>query len=265
MTSIIGAIAHPYDTFKRGASYVAEQALGLLPDRISFRPKLPPYTEIPAAERARALVRGQGQAHVQPAIDGGEGDSHEPVSLYVTGTQEELQAALEAQGWSKAHELSLASGVLTVLSMLDRITSFRHIFDFNFKGSPVSDMYLHGNRSVAAFNKNNQHNLARDHLRVFATSEKSPDGRPVWAIAASRDDGMHLQPRKFDGFHSIDKAIDRERDLVMADMLASGNVADWRIVAGAQSAADAAHFVKSYVTDNKVYLVDLKTRAALAR
>jgi hypothetical protein len=46
--------------------------------------------------------------------------------------------------------------------------------------------------------------------------------------------------------------------MVMADLLGTGQVADWKVASGQPAPADAAHLAKSYQTDNNVYLVALK-------
>jgi len=273
--SLLRKVPNPIDAIERGArvlthaaddlvdkgrdaaDYVADMAVSVVPDDIRVAPKLPPYPALPAVDRARAAARGLGETSPQPVITGSDRKPHEPVSLYVTGTKEELRSALERSGWKKAHELTKTSAFRTAVSILNRVTHFRRLLDYNYQESPVSDMYLDGRKSVMAFNKHNQYDLSRDHLRVFDTGRKAPDGRPIWAIAATRDVAMHLQPRKLAGYHEIDPRIDGERDLVMADLLASGRVREWRITDGRSTPDVKRHIARKYATDGKIYAIDL--------
>ena len=82
----------------------------------------------------------------------------------------------------------------------------------------------------------------------------------MWAVAASRDTGLHVNTAALSGYHSIDPDIDRERDQVMADLLASGGVSSWQVASGQLAPGDVAHVREKYRTDGDVYVVDL-TRA----
>lgn len=237
----------------------------MLPDRFDSTPRLPAYTPVPAAEKLAAERRSIGKTYPQRPITNEHGKPHEPVNLVLTGTKTEIVHALEKAGWSQADNVDTLSGLKTAYTMVNRITPLHKAFTYDYESSPVSDMFLDGKRYAMAFNKNNYHNLARDHLRVFETGKKDAQGRPVWEVAATRDVGMHIDFKERKGSHAIDHNVDPERDMVLADLLRSGEVGDWQIAKGERSREDDASIASKYQTDGKVYLVDLKSRPELEK
>ncbi|HEY9856187.1 MAG TPA: LssY C-terminal domain-containing protein [Stenomitos sp.] len=235
----------------------------LLPDRFDSVPQMPAYTPLPLAEKVAAEQRSVGKTYPQRPITNEAGQPHEPVNLVLTGTKAEIVNALERTGWSQADNVDTLSGLKTAYTMLNKITPVHKVFDYDYESSPVSDMFLDGKRYAMAFNKNNQHNMARDHLRVFDTGKTDAQGRPVWEVAATRDTGIHIDFKDRKGNHETDHHVDPERDMVMADLLASGEVGDWHIAKGERSPEDDRSLSTNYQTDGKVYLVDLTARPEL--
>lgn len=235
----------------------------ILPDRFDSVPRMPDYTPLAPAVRAAAEQRSVGKTYVQRPIRNAEGKPHEPVNLVLTGTQAEIVNALEKAGWSQADNIDTLSGLKTAYTMLNKITPVHKLFNYDYDSSPVSDMFLDGKRYVMAFNKNNQHNMGRDHLRVFETGRTDAQGRPIWEVAATRDTGIHIDFKGREGNHETDHHVDPERDMIMADLLSSGEVNEWYAAKGERSPQDDASISADYQTDGKVYLVDLTSRPEL--
>jgi hypothetical protein len=234
-----------------------------------------PYTTLDPAKLSLAQARGAGQRVEQPYLqDDAKGNgANEPATLFVTGSKEDLVRALERQGWVQNSPRSIGNYARQFLSAMFRYDSV--------SDGPVSEMYLYGKLEDMAFSKNVDYNLARDHMRVYKKGKDPVSGKDVWAIAATRDTAATVDikmptitsplPWKWDwktpGFgHEIDKAIDGERDMIMADLLASGLVTDWKAVDGVRKGlpekqlADGRLQLGEYTSDGKVYLVDLQPR-----
>lgn len=226
-------------------------------------PAMPAYRPLPAGALAAAEARSTGRTQAQRPITNRAGASHEPINLVVTGSRSEIVAALQASGWTVADEIGVFSGLKSVATVLDAITPLHRLKDYDYEASPVSDMYLGGERHVLAFSKNNDHDLARDHLRLFATPRKDAAGRPIWEVAATRDIGMRVDLKARHGEHVIDTHVDPERDQVMADLLGTGQVRSWHVAAGVMTPADALHTRQQYRTDGKVFQVELRPRPEL--
>jgi hypothetical protein len=260
---------HPpsLDRFKRTARAVGESLR--TGEAGVIHADLPGYAGLDAGELEEAKRRGEGRTIAQPYITGDRAghSRHEPISLVVRGSLEDVAKALESQGWTEAPPLDTREA-------LKMAAKFVLGTEKNING-PVSRMYVDGQEAVAAFNKNDDFNAGRDHLRIFSAGKDPKTGEPVWQIAATRDVGATITaPRlTFDGLkpsltaprsgHRTDPAIDRERDLIMHDMLASGRVKAWAAVAGSREGLaesrqpDGSVQIGQRVTDGLVYDVAL--------
>lgn len=237
-------------------------------DRTLLPGVLPAYPTLPAADLAAAAARGAGQTLEHACISNGTpGKFSEPVGLVVHGTPAAFKAALGGQDWVEANDRSPWNFVKMAGSVITRL--------WNEEAAPVSAMYLDGKLPLYALNKNSNFVIARDHLRVYQGAGDRLD------VAATRDVAAtvtfhhpqagtsifkpKLQLPSFG--HQTDDDCDRERDLVMQDLLASGQVVSWRIVAGQLTSlatvkpqADGSLLVGHYHTDGQVYEVWLDAR-----
>ena len=102
---------------------------------------------------------------------------------------------------------------------------------------------------MIAFEKNNDHHQGRDHLRIFASGKTDAQGRPIWEIAATRDLAFNLNTQTLHATHQIHHHLDGERDMVMADLLGTGNVASWNVAQGVRPANVTDFLKRQYTTD----------------
>lgn len=252
---------------KRTLSAVKDAAVS--GESTAIQGRLPDYSTLDPAELAAARARGEGRTIAQPFIthdQAGEGH-HEPISMTIRGSLDDLARALESQGWTQAPALGWQENLkmgLKVLLGTEKNTN-----------GPVSHMYVNGHVAVAAFNKNDDYNAGRDHLRVFSVGTDPKTGEAVWQVAATRDvaASVTIPHPTFDGLvpnfeaprfgHRTDPAIDHERDLIMHDLLASGAVKTWAAVDGVRTGVsetrlpDGRAQIGNRVTDGRVYEVSL--------
>lgn len=237
--------------------------------------RLPDYPTLDPQLKAEAVRAGEGRTIHQPLLSSDEAGKHvhDPVNLVVHGSREDLVKALETQGWVQASSLGLKNDVKMVAATL------LHVGDD--AAAPVSTQYLDGKHETMAFNKNSDHAMGRDHLRVYHRGVDPKTGEDIWAIAAIRDKAVSLtvphpdtqgsaMPWKWDWqaphvTHSPDVNIDGERDMVMDDFLKSGLVRDWAAVDGTlppgkskeEVAPGRYKLIDRYPTDGQVYEVKL--------
>ena len=105
-----------------------------LKDRYQFTPKLPPYTPLPADQLAAAEARSANLTYPVRNIRSAGGYVNEPVSTVVSGTKEEIMAALEQAGWTEADAVSTISGLKTIgtlISDLPHINKHWHFYLLN--------------------------------------------------------------------------------------------------------------------------------------
>lgn len=253
--------------------------------KVAIHGKQKPYLKLeerhPEAVAA-ARKAGEGQRVSQPFITGDRAgrNSNEPVNFVVTGSLDKLKETLKSQGWKVAPPgtpIELAKMAGKVFLGTDKNTN-----------GPVSPAYIDGKQEVIAFNKNDDFNAARDHMRVYPSTPDPETGEPRWQIAATRDVAMtidspvdlNIKKKLEDGFqlsdlnpfkkpkapsHESEKTVDRERDYIMNDFLASGRIRDWAIVDGERAGgpgkknADGTYDLHTgYSTDGKVYTFRLE-------
>jgi hypothetical protein len=177
----------------------------------------------------------------------------DPINLYVHGDLADIEAAFLAGGWSLALPMNKKNntsyvenaagevvlsrpignaihGISHLWSHLDHDHKDPHLRDPFKKGvdsMPVSDMVYKGKLEVASFEKGNNPTGGRHHFRIFDTLERDPEGRHVWAIAASQDIGIVADWNKPQtGFttHVVDPDTDHERQLVLDVLRKYGHV-----------------------------------------
>jgi hypothetical protein len=238
--------------------------------------KMPAYDRPAKDQLDAAIKRGEGRTRAQNFITGSSAKSiNEPVSVVVKGSKEDLVKALESTGWRKApgRDLSAYAAMgAKVLLGTERDTN-----------GPMSPQHLHGKEETMAFNKNDDYNAGRDHMRIYHTGQDPRTGEDTWEIAATRDltakvtvphpdvdanpfdgDGVSVKFESPNFTHTIDKEIDGERDLIMHDLLKSGLVKDWASVEGKRAGVAEAKLPdgrfkvdNDLTTDGRLYEVSL--------
>jgi hypothetical protein len=234
--------------------------------------QMPAYPTLEPGALAIAIAAGKGQQVAQPYLQDNaqHRGSSEPVTLLLTSSRQDLEQALKQQGWTQNHARTPLNYIRQGLSVLTR---YNRVSD-----GPVSKQYLNGKLEDLAFSKNCDYNLSRDHMRVYRQGTDAGSGLPVWAIAATRDVAatVTLKEPKRNGLlpwnwtwrapsfgHNTDPNVDGERDLIMHDLLATGQVKEWQAVDGKPTGPawkrqkDGSVQVGSYTSDGKVYRVKL--------
>lgn len=233
--------------------------------------QMPAYSTLTPDQLAQGKAAGAGQTVKQGYLADKDGTgASEPVTLMITASRADLVKTLQRQGWVENSGRSLGNYARQFMAVL---THYKRVTD-----GPVSEQYLNGKLEDMAFTKNCDYNLSRDHMRIYQAGTDPASGLPVWAIAASRDEAAtvtlhkptfgslnprdwHLQPPSFG--HQTDPQVDKERDLIMHDLLASGNVASWATVKGDEQGkewkrqSNGSYKSGNYVTDGNVYQLSL--------
>lgn len=239
-----------------------------------------------ATSRARAA---QAKTWSPPATGQWTDDAHgvrsDPVNLYVHGPLDTVKATLIDAGWVEASannrennaKYLAAVPVAAVKDAADaagnviegavkRLTGKQVNLDvvgderYRVASMAVSPQTLDGRPNVTSFQKNNDPLGGRDHLRIFDTGSVDRQGRPVWAIAASRDTSITFDKRRPEqGFlnHAVEANTDKERDFVFASIRDSVLVASSESVA-VEFGQTPAPATGALPQDGRVYDVVLK-------
>lgn len=150
-----------------------------------------------------------------------KGHQGDPVNVEVVSTSGQVAAAFTAAGWYRADEIDLVTSV--------RI-SWDSLLGREYSTAPVSSLYLFGRKEDLAFERPGRSVRERDHVRLWNSGREAQDGRPIWIGGATRDIAVELAKTNHLPTHRIAPDIDAERDLILADLTATGFVVDegWR-------------------------------------
>jgi hypothetical protein len=143
------------------------------------------------------------------------GQQGDPVNLLLAASQPQVERLFADAGWLLADAITPLSVAKMLEGTLDRNVQYPH--------APMSDLFLYGRRQDYGFEKNNVGVRERDHLRVWLTTQNDRLGRPIWAIAATKDIAIEWVNRH--PTHRIDADLDAERQLVLGDLQRFGKVA----------------------------------------
>lgn len=159
---------------------------------------------------------------------GGEAD---PVNVALVGTETEIAAAFAKAGWSRADSLSRASDFAIARSVLLRRPD---------STAPVSSLFLYGRRQDIAYEREVGRSASRrHHLRLWLATGVTDHGRPVWIGDAAYDLRAGMSHRAPMPTHHIEADVDRERDTVLADLVAAGQLSEQYDVTGMGPRIDA--------------------------
>jgi len=136
------------------------------------------------------------------------------VNLLLIGSEEQVRRIFADSGWSEAANLDGRA----------KFETFRALAEARgYNEAPVSVLLLDGRPPDLVFEKLNNTFARRHHLRIWRRPTTFL-GKPVWAIAATRDIGINFSEQDRTFIHRIDSNIDQERAKVAGDLLFTGNV-----------------------------------------
>ncbi len=159
---------------------------------------------------------------------GFEGD---PVNIALVGTADEVATAFAKAGWSRADSLSRASDFAIAKSVLLRHPD---------STAPVSSLFLYGRRQDVAYEREvGRSATRRHHVRLWLAEGVTGEGRPVWIGDAAYDLSAGVSHRTLAPTHHIEADVDRERDTVLTDLAAAGQLTERYDVTGLGPRIDA--------------------------
>ncbi len=171
------------------------------------------YLVLPAWWRQHAL-RHPGLEHAPTLSFTADGIPGDPLNLFLVTEEKELASALMKEGWYPADPVTLESSLRIAEDAV-----LRRPYD----DAPVSPLILFGRKQDLAFEKPVGHDpRERHHVRFWRSPLKDDEGRTAWWGAATFDRSVGLSRDTGEITHHIAPEIDKDRDLVMADLQAAG-------------------------------------------
>jgi hypothetical protein len=172
------------------------------------------------------LVLPLGWRHYErrhPALDGDSWITHtgnnipgDPLNIALVGTEKELQLAMLSAKWFPADPITLRSSLrIAAGTVLDRA----------YTDAPVSSLYFFGRKQDLAFEQPIGSNpWRRHHVRFWKCDEVDESGRPLWIGSATLDIRVGLSYTTGQITHHISSAIDPQRDKIIDDLTAAGDL-----------------------------------------
>lgn len=136
------------------------------------------------------------------------------VNLAFIGSQEQIEAAFQAAGWTYGDSVS-AWSVLREMRAFSSLNSYPHL--------PISNQWLAGKPADIRLQKSLDSYQKRDHIRIWNESALAPD---LWAASAIHETGATWSIRTGRFIHHVDADIDAESERVVRDLTLAGCVAD---------------------------------------
>jgi hypothetical protein len=179
----------------------------------------------------------KGYVHLRPKYDQipeitftSDGHPGDPLNVSLIGTEAEVNAIFAAAGWFPADPLGLRSDIhIAEATLLER----------QYEHAPVSRLFLRGpdgklRKEDLAFEKPVGNDpKKRNHVRFWKTAEPNPDdGRIVWIGSGSYDERVGFSHTTGQITHHISSDVDAERDLILRDLEATGDLAENYFVDG---------------------------------
>ena len=184
-----------------------------LNDPVLKRALVPP----PTVELSSSVVVTQADAARLPVFSEKLDGTHmEPIGVVFVGTPAQLTATFERAGWSVAEPATFVS---IIRAFADAA------FDRRYDTAPVTPTLLGDHTQDVAFERPQGRPTVRvrHHTRWWRTAFTA-HGEPVWVATMSFDYGITLTSAVLLPSHKIAPDIDAERDLVVRELLRTGDV-----------------------------------------
>jgi LssY C-terminus len=196
-----------------------------------------------------------------PALEGlpkvtynADGIPADPLNVALVGSKAELVAAMLAAHWHPADPITLRSS----LEIAESIVLHRPDPD-----APVSPLYVFGRKQDLAFEEDVGGSAdRRHHVRWWRAERLDAVGRPLWIGDATFDRDAGISHLTGQITHHIAPDIDAERDQLMADLVAAGQLAgryEWPGIGATQDGRNAGG--DRYYTDGLIVVGFLKPDA----
>lgn len=173
-------------------------------------------------------------------------------NLMFIGTDQQLESAFKAAGWSTAAARDGESTMETARAIIE---------NRGYQEAPVSLLMLDGHPPDLVFQKQTNTFSMRHHIRVW---KRPPllDGQPVWVAAATHDTGIDFSAQSHTFTHKIDSNIDNERAKVVNDLAFSGYVKAFALVPRANIPPNISNATGDVLkTDGKMAALQFRDQA----
>ena len=173
----------------------------------------------------------------------------DPLNIAFCGTAEELLKLMTEAGWDPADAITWRSALHIALASLRRRSD---------PDAPVSSLYVNGRKQDFAFEQELGDATRRHHVRFWKLDQPDAHGRPLWIGAATHDIGIGVSHTNGHPTHRIASDIDAERDKLVGDVQATGEVViEW--IDNFQPESDGRNAAGDrFITDRRLAVVSAR-------
>lgn len=179
------------------------------------------------------------------------GKKTEPINFIFIGERDAIRRMMEKAGWTLSETISFTSFQKLIYATL---------FDTPYPHAPGTPTFWNTQPNDFSYGKPTETNSIRErhHIHLWVTPHVTDTGRHLFAATAHFDMGIKFRSKFIVPIHKIDPAIDKEREQIKKDLLATGmvkNIQEFKIVEpilGKNLGGD------EFFTDGKSYIVFLK-------
>lgn len=141
----------------------------------------------------------------------------EPINIIIVAKEETLFDALKKAGWRPSDPITIGNLWRVIIAL---------VMNAPYDHAPATPTFWNTRINTFSYQKATKKLSARErhHLHIWKTSFITQDGKSVWLCTAHFDIGIKLKTRIIVPTHSIDPAIDKERQGIHADLLGTGYV-----------------------------------------
>lgn len=200
----------------------------------------PPLPERISLSETQKLFRDGTLPRTTQTLEGAE---RQPLNLLFLGSRACLTKGLERAGWSKSDDISVSSTFRLLKSV---------VLQEKYLSAPFAPSFFNSSPQTYGFAKpvNDREQRPHLHLRVWETDYDTYYGR-LFAATVSYDTRT-----RWGISHSIDPAIDTQRQNLLRDLLNVGAVSAYQLTAFTPKIPDEQQAGTMYRTDGKnVFIV----------
>ena len=168
------------------------------------------------------LCGGATNAVIRPwtALPGSRGTGNDipgdPLNIALVGSEKDIQGAMLSAKWFPADAITLRSSLRIAAGTVLRRP---------YTDAPVSSLFFFGRKQDLAFEQPIGNDpRRRHHVRFWRCEKLDESGRPLWIGAATLDVCVGLSHTTGQITHHISTAIDPERDKIIDDIQAAGDL-----------------------------------------
>ena len=177
----------------------------------------------------------------------------DPVNVALLGEEEQVHAVMTAAGWTRADDLSLASGRKILTSTLSRRS---------YPQAPVSPLHLFDRQQDFAYQQEVAGSPSKRHHVRFWHCPKEwmlPGGYDIdWLAAGTYDRSVGLSLFTLQVTHKIEQDTDIERDFIVDSVVQANPAVDVRVISNFSTGYHARNGGGDLIeTDGDLPIVDL--------